>query len=295
MNDPVTRAVTALYDRYTHEGMDRRAFMAELARIAGGAAAASAMLGAVAAQAGCAPVVPADDSRLQSETLTWEVRQGRQLSLYRARPESGGDDRPAIVVVHENRGLNDHIRDVARRLALAGYDAYAPDFLTAAGGTPADEDQARTMIGALDMPATIADGAALIRRLAGVNNRRKVGAVGFCWGGAMVHRLALAAGPALAAAVPFYGPAPDPADAAQLQVPLLVILAGRDERVNRTAIPFVQAAEAAGKDVRAITYPDVDHAFHNDTPHARYNQAAPQQAWAETLAFFSRHHRGGAT
>lgn len=289
MTDPVTRAVIALYERFTHEGMDRRAFMAELVRVTGSAVAASAMLGTVAAQAGCAPVVPTDDTRLRTETITWEVRQGRQLSLYSAMPERGGGDRPAVVVVHENRGLNDHIRDVARRVALAGYAAYAPDFLTAAGGTPADEDRARDMIGALDMPATVADGAALIRRLAGVNDGRKVGAVGFCWGGAMVHRLALAAGPALAAGVPFYGPAPDPAEAARLQTPLLVILAGRDERVNRTALPYVEAARAAGKDVRAVTYPDVDHAFHNDTSQARYNQAAAQQAWAETLAFFRRH------
>ncbi len=291
MSDRVTRAVIALYDRFTHEGMDRRAFMAELVRITGGAAAASAMLGAVAAQAGCAPVVPTDDSRLRTETVTWEVRQGRPLSIYSARPARGGDDLPAIMVVHENRGLNDHIRDVTRRAALAGYAAYAPDFLTAAGGTPADEDRARDMIGALDMPAAVADGAALIRRLAGPNNRRKVGAVGFCWGGAMVHRLALAAGPALAAGVPFYGPAPEPAEAARLQTPLLVILAGRDERVNRTALPYVEAARAAGKNVRAITYPDVDHAFHNDTSQARYNQAAAQQAWAETLAFFRQHLR----
>ncbi|MDB5668427.1 MAG: carboxymethylenebutenolidase [Alphaproteobacteria bacterium] len=289
MSDPITRTVVALYDRFTHEGMDRRAFMAELVRITGSAVAASAMLGAVAAQAGCAPVVPADDSRLRTETVIWDVRQGRQLSLYSAMPERGGEDRPAVVVIHENRGLNEHIRDVARRVALAGYAAYAPDFLTTAGGTPADEDRARDMIGALDMPATVADGAALIRRLAGVSNRRKVGAVGFCWGGAMVHRLALAAGPALAAGVPFYGPAPQPAEATRLQTPLLVILAGRDQRVNGTALPYVQAAQAAGKPVRAITYPDVDHAFHNDTSQARYNQAAAQQAWAETLAFFRQH------
>ncbi|MFN3727804.1 MAG: dienelactone hydrolase family protein [Allosphingosinicella sp.] len=289
MTDPVTRAVIALYDRFTHEGMDRRAFMAELVRVTGSAVAASAMLGTVAAQAGCAPVVPTDDTRLRTETITWEVRQGRQLSLYSAMPERGGGDRPAVVVVHENRGLNDHIRDVARRVALAGYAAYAPDFLTPAGGTPADEDRARDMIGALDMPATVADGAALIRRLAGINDGRKVGAVGFCWGGAMVHRLALAAGPALAGGVSFYGPAPEPSEAARLQTPLLVVLAGRDERVNRTALPYVEAARAAGKDVRAVTYPDVDHAFHNDTSQARYNQSAAQQAWAETLGFFRRH------
>jgi carboxymethylenebutenolidase len=117
------------------------------------------------------------------------------------------------------------------------------------------------------------------------------GVLGFCWGGAMVHRLALAAGDSLAAGVSFYGPAPDPAEAAELQSPLLVILAGRDERVNRSAAPYVAAAQAANKPVRAITYPDVDHAFHNDTSAARYNAAAANQAWNETLSFFRRHLR----
>ena len=120
---------------------------------------------------------------------------------------------------------------------------------------------------------------------------RKVGIVGFCWGGGMVNRLAVASGPSLSAAVPFYGPAPDPALAAQVQTPLLAILAGRDERVNNTARPWVAALKAAGKEATEILYPDVDHAFHNDTSAARYNQAAAQQAWAATLAFFGRHLR----
>ena len=288
--DRVLREAITLYDRFTHEGMDRRAFMAELTRIAGGAAAASLLLGGIAAQAACAPVVAPDAAGISTATTTREVRPGRQLTTYSATPQRGGDRAPAVVVVHENRGLNDHIRDVARRLAVAGFAAYAPDFLTSAGGTPADEDRARTMIGAIDMPGAIADGAALIGQL-GNRGRRKVGAVGFCWGGAMVHRLALAAGRQLSAAVPFYGPAPDPAEAARLEVPLLVILAGLDQRVNGTALPYVAAAEAAHKPVRAITYPGVDHAFHNDTSAARYNQAAAMQAWAETLAFFRAHLR----
>jgi carboxymethylenebutenolidase len=289
-DDRTTRAAIALYDRFTHEGMDRRTFMAELTRIAGGAAAASTLLAGIAAQAACAPAVPADAAGLTTDTRSLTVRPGRQLAYYVAAQAGREDRSPAVVVVHENRGLNEHIRDVARRFATAGYAAYAPDFLTVAGGTPADEDRARTMIGELDMPATVADGAALIAEL-GRGGRRKVGVIGFCWGGAMVHRLALASGPRLAAGVSFYGPAPDPAEAVRLQVPLLVILADRDERVNRTALPYFAAAEAAGKPVRAITYPDVDHAFHNDTSAARYNPAAAQQAWSETLAFFGRHLR----
>ena len=290
MDERVRRAAIALYDRFTHEGMDRRAFMAELSRIAGGAAGASLLLGGMAAQAGCAPLVPPDAAGIAAATRTQEVRPGRQLGLYAAAPAGREDASPAVVVVHENRGLNDHIRDVARRLAVAGFAAFAPDFLSSAGGTPADEDRARTLIGQLELPATVADGTALIQALRR-GGRRKVGVIGFCWGGAMVHRLALAAGRDLDAGVSFYGPAPEPAEAARLETPLLVILAGRDERVNRTALPFVAAAEAAGKPVRAINYPDVDHAFHNDTSAERYDRAAAEQAWAETLAFFHRHLR----
>lgn len=288
----VTRAAIALHDRFTHGTMDRRAFMAEMTRIAGSAAAAGTLLASIGATAACAPMVATGDQRLATETVTWEVRPGRSLNLYAAAPAGGPARRPAVVVVHENRGLNDHIRDVARRLAVAGYAAYAPDFLTSAGGTPADEDQARTMIGALDMAATVADGAGLVARLAA---DRRVGTVGFCWGGAMVHRLALAAGQRLSAGVSFYGPAPAPAEAARVETPLLVILAARDARVNATAMPFVAAAQEAGKPVRAITYPDVDHAFHNDTSSARYNRMAAEQAWAETLGFFETHLRVAAT
>jgi carboxymethylenebutenolidase len=197
-----------------------------------------------------------------------------------------------VFVIHENRGLNDHIRDVTRRLAIAGYSAVAPDFLSLAGGTPADEDRAREMIGQLDMAQTVADGAAMIRYLASpASGARKVGAIGFCWGGGMVNRLAVAAGPSLSAAVPFYGPAPDAAEAVRVETPVLIILAGRDERVNRTALPWAQALQAAGKDAQAITYPDVDHAFHNDTSAMRYNREAAEQAWMATLEFLGRHLR----
>jgi carboxymethylenebutenolidase len=285
----IREAVIALYDRFTHERMDRRVFMAELTRIAGGAAAASLALSSVAAGA-AEPVVPPDDPRIRTQPFEWEVAPDRVYTGYNAAPAGGAANLPVVLVIHENRGLNDHIRDVTRRVALAGYSGVAPDFLSSAGGTPADEDQARTMIGALDMAQTVADGAAMIRWLASSEGAsRKVGAVGFCWGGGMVNRLAVAAGSALGAAVPFYGPAPDPAEAARVQSPMLIILAGRDDRVNATAGPWTEALRAAGKDATAITYPDVDHAFHNDTSAMRYNREAAEQAWAATLAFFARH------
>jgi carboxymethylenebutenolidase len=287
MSGEVERAAIALYDRFTHEGLDRRTFMAELSRICGGAAAAAAMLSSVAACGQAAPQMAPADPRLRAEELDWEVRPGRHLKIYHARPARANPRGPAVIVIHENRGLNDHIRDIARRLALAGYDAYAPDLLTPAGGTPANEDQARTMIGQLDMAATSGDGAALIHRFASA--RRKVGIVGFCWGGGMVDRLAIAAGGDLAAGVSFYGPAPDPAEAPHVQAAMLILLAGLDDRVNATALPWVAALRAAGKSVETTTYPGVNHAFNNDTSAARYNREAATQAWAATLDFFHRH------
>jgi carboxymethylenebutenolidase len=290
MTGPIERAAIALHDRFTHEGLDRRAFLAELTRIAGGAAAATALLSGIACQAAVAPQVAPDDARLSVREIEWEARPGRHYRGYNAAPREG-TGLPVVFVVHENRGLNDHIRDVARRAALAGYSAVAPDWLSPAGGTPAgDEDRARTMIGALDMAETVADGAAMIRwNASAAGGGRKVGIVGFCWGGGLVNRLAVASGDALKAAVPFYGPAPDPAEAARVEAAMLIVLAGLDNRVNATARPWAEALRAAGKDVAVHEFPDVDHAFHNDTSAARYNQAAAEAAWAETLAFFRRH------
>jgi len=195
--------------------------------------------------------------------------------------------------MREMRALKYHIRHLARRAARAGSRALAPDFRAPSGATPPDEARPRAMIGALALTASVADAVATARWLksrAG-GGHTKVGAVGFCWGGGMVNRLAVAAGDALDAGVPFYGPAPNPALAAQVRAPLLVILAGLDQRVNATALPWVAALRAAGKDVEAITYPGVDHAFHNDTSAARYNEAAARQAWSATLGFFGRHLR----
>ncbi len=293
MAEDVQRAAIALYDRFTHEGMDRRDFMARLTRIAGSAAAAGALLADVACRAETQPQVAADDNRLATQEMEWEPRPGRRYKGYSAAPavvnRRGG--LPVILVIHENRGLNDHIRDVARRCALAGYQALAPDWLSPAGGTPAgDEDRARTMIGQLDMAETVADGVATIGWLGSSQGaRRKVGVVGFCWGGALVDRLAVGAGTALSAAVSYYGPAPAPAEAARVRAPILFHLAGLDNRVNTTAKPFAEAVTAAGGNATVIEHPGVDHAFNNDTSAARYNREAATQAWTQTLDFFRRH------
>jgi carboxymethylenebutenolidase len=280
-------AAIALYDRFTHEGMDRRLFMAELTKIAGGAAAASALLGAIAANPAAAAIVPEGDPRLQTRTINWELIPGRKMNGYGAAPATARADLPVVIVIHENRGLTEHIRDVARRVALAGFSAVAPDFLSPVGGTPADENQAREMIGKLDLAAAVADGRAFIDWLSSpAGGSRKVGAVGFCWGGGMVHRLAVAAGANLRAGVPFYGPAPAPAEADKVQAAMLIHLAEKDERVNGTALPWAEALKAAGKNVTNIVHPGVNHAFHNDTSTERYDKAAAERAWAATIAFF---------
>lgn len=290
MNDKMREAIS-LYDRFTHDGMDRRAFMGELTRIAGGAAAAGALLTSVAAQATAAPLVPPDDARLRIGEIRYEPRPGRAYTAYNAAPANAdGEALPVVFVIHENRGLNDHIRDVARRCAMAGFSAVAPDFLSPAGGTPADEDRARAMIGELEMAETVADGAAMVRWLASrEGGGRKVGVVGFCWGGAMVHRIAVAAGDALSAGVSFYGPAPNPTEARHVEAPLLIHLAENDERVNRSALPWVLALRQAGKEVRAINYHGAEHAFHNDTSQARYDRDHAERAWSETIDFFRGH------
>ena len=295
MAQDVQRAAIELYDRFTHEGMDRRDFMAKLTRIAGSAAAASALLADVACRAETEPQVAAGDRRLRIRDMVWEPRPGRRYRGYSAEPAvtDGRGPLPIILVIHENRGLNDHIRDVARRFALSGFSALAPDWLSPAGGTPAgDEDRARTMIGQLDMAETVADGAATISWLGTVRRaRRKVGIVGFCWGGGLVDRLAIASGGALSAAVSYYGPAPAPAEAPRVRAPILFHLAGLDNRVNATARPFAAAITAAHGSATVIEHPNVDHAFNTDTSVARYNRETATLAWGQTLDFFRRHLR----
>jgi carboxymethylenebutenolidase len=292
MSEDVRRQAIVLHDHFTHEGLDRRDFMAKLTRLAGSAAAASALLADVACNAETQPQVAPDDNRLVTGDFEWEPRPGRRYRGYRASLAAVRRRVSAslILVIHENRGLNDHIRDVTRRFALAGFPALAPDWLSPSGGTPAnDEDRARAMIGQLDMAATVADGAATIARESAAH--RKIGIVGFCWGGGLVDRLAIAAGANLSAAVSYYGPAPDPAEAPRVRAPMLFHLAGLDNRVNGTARPFAAAITAAHGSATVIEHPNVDHAFNNDTSAARYNREAATQAWQRTLAFFRQHLR----
>ena len=283
MTDDIRQQAIILYDRFTHEGMERRTFMARMVALAGSVAAAEALIAAIAADPAAAAIVPADDKRLTTRTQT--LAGGYKAYVAEPRTRSL---KPTVMVIHENRGLNDHIRDVARRVALGGFRAVAPDFLSLQGGTPANEDQARDMIGKLDLAKTVGDGVAILGELAKSSRGGKVGAVGFCWGGGFVNRLAVAAGDSLDAGVPYYGPAPDPSEAAKVQAPLLIHHAGTDERVARTLFPWVTALRAAGKGVIFQVYDGAHHAFNNDTSAERYNKAAADLAWERTLRFFRR-------
>lgn len=273
-----------LYDRFTHEGMERRTFMAEMVRLAGSVAAAELLIAGIAASPAAAAQVPEDDPRLTTRTQT--LAGGYKAYVAEPRTRSL---KTTVLVIHENRGLNEHIRDVARRVALAGYRAVAPDMLSPGGGTPANEDSARDMIGKLDMAKSIADAVGIVDELAKSSRGGKVGAVGFCWGGGFVNRLAVAAGGKLAAAVPYYGPAPDPSEAPKVQAAMEFHNAGLDDRVNATSFPWITALRNAGKTVKFFLYDGVNHAFNNDTSAERYDKAAADLAWKRTLAFFKQH------
>lgn len=272
--------------------MDRRAFMAELTRIAGSTAAAATLLAGIAASPVAAAISSPTDARLVTRRESWTLPGGRKMSGYAATLRSGKGPRPAVMVVHENRGLTRHIEDVTRRIALAGYYAVAVDFLSPLGGTPADENAARDLIGKLDLGQATTDGIATLARL---KRRRggngKVGAIGFCWGGAMVNRLAVGGGANLDAGVPYYGTAPAPAEAASVRAPMLIHLASLDARVNATALPWGAALQAAGKTVTVVNHQGVNHAFNNDTSAERYDKVAADRAWGQTLAFFDTHLR----
>jgi carboxymethylenebutenolidase len=285
MTDLRERAI-ALYDAFTHEHRDRRAFMREMVALTGSAVAAEALVAAIAASPAAAQQVKPDDPRLRTETATG-VEAGKPAAAYVAVPrDAGGRTLGTVLVIHENRGLTEHIRDVTRRLALAGFRAIAPDFLAPQGGTPVDEDRAREMIASTDMDLALRQAqAALASAAEQRDGSGKVGAVGFCWGGAFVNRLAVAAGPALSAGVAYYGPAPSPSEASRVQAALMLHYAGKDQRVNATGLPWAEALKAAGKPVDAYVYPDVDHAFNNDTSVERYNAAAAKLAWDRTTQF----------
>ncbi|GAA3892064.1 dienelactone hydrolase family protein [Sphingomonas limnosediminicola] len=283
MDDRTRQQAINLYDCFTHDGMERRTFMAEMVKIAGSVAAAELLISGIAASPAAAAITSPDDPHLT--TRTQDLPGG--YKAYVAEPHTRSL-KATVLVIHENRGLNDHIRDVARRVALAGYRAVAPDMLSLSGGTPSNEETARDAIGKLDLGKSVNDAVAIVAELKKSSRGGKIGAVGFCWGGGFVNRLAVAAGSELNVAVPYYGPAPDASEAPKVQSAMVIHDAGLDERVNSTSFPWVNALRAAGKRVRFFLYDGVNHAFNNDTSAERYNKEAADLAWTRTLAAFKR-------
>ena len=273
-----------LFDRYTHGGMNRRDFLDRLATLAGSAAAASALLPVLENNYAHAGLVPEDDPAIVAEAA--EIAPG--IKGYLVRPKAEGTY-PAVLVIHENRGLNPHIKDVTRRLAKEGFIAFGGDYLTRQGGTPADEDKAREMIGKLTPEETLTfsqQALAALAKLPGSNGN--VGAIGFCWGGGAVNALAVSGDPMLKAGVSYYGMQAKASDVPKIQAPLMLHYASLDERINAGIKDFEDALKANGKAYALHMYEGVNHAFNNDTNAARYDKAAAELAWSRTVAFLKK-------
>jgi carboxymethylenebutenolidase len=284
--------IIKLYDEYTHERLDRRVFMDQLAKLAGGTTAAAALVPLLKANYASAALVPEGDARLTIEEVTFPGAGG-DVRGYLARPADASGPLPGVVVIHENRGLNPHTEDVARRVALEGFVALAPDFLSPAGGTPEDEDQAREMISGLDAAQTLENALAAVSFVADNEaSNGNVGVVGFCWGGALTNAVAVSAPEQLGAAVAFYGRQPAAEEVASIQAPVMLHYAGLDERINAGIPAYEEALKANDVDHTIHMYDGVNHAFHNDTSEARYDQTAAELAWQRTIDFFKQHLAG---
>jgi carboxymethylenebutenolidase len=276
-----------LYDLYTHGGMNRRSFLDRLAALAGSSAAASALLPVLQNNYALAQTVPESDPRIVAETV--DIPGVTGLKGYLVRPKAGGERLPAVIVIHENRGLNPHIRDVTRRMATEGFLALGLDYLSPMGGTPADEEKGREMIGQLKQPDVIASGKAAVAYLKGhPNGNGKVGAVGFCWGGGAVNNLAVNE-PDLNAGVAYYGSQPKAEDVPKIRAALMLHYASLDERINAGIPAYEAALKGAGKPHEIHMYEGANHAFNNDTNAARYDKTAADQAWSRTVAFLKKH------
>jgi carboxymethylenebutenolidase len=283
----MNQTIIDLYDRYTHGQINRRSFLDRLAVLAGGSAAATALLPLLKNNYALAETVPENDSRIKTETGTVA-----DINAYVAKPAQGnaggGDKFPTVIVIHENRGLNPHIKDVTRRLAIEGFLAVGVDMLTPLGGTPADEEKAREMFSQVnpdDVTRQLTAVVAAVR--ARPDSNGKVGAVGFCWGGGAVNNLAVA-DPTLNAGVAYYGKQPDAAKVAAIKAPLLLHYGGLDTNINPGIPAYEEALKAGGKDYQIYIYEGANHAFNNDTNAARYNKDAADLAWGRTIAFFKK-------
>ena len=279
-----------LFDKYVHGAIDRRGFLVGAARFAAGGMTAAMLLDELSPKFAEAQQVPPDDKRLATDFLEYDSPHGSgKMKGYLARPANAkGKKLPGILVIHENRGLNPHIEDIARRLALDGFMAFAPDALTPLGGYPGDEDKARELFSKLDQAKAREDfvtAASVLRKRYDCTG--KIGAVGFCYGGGIVNFLATRT-PELKAGVPFYGDQPPAAEVAKIHAPLLIHYAENDERINAGWPAYEAALKENKKKYEVFIYPGTQHGFNNDTT-PRYDAAAAKLAWSRTVEFFKKH------
>lgn len=288
------KPILDLYDEYTHAPLPRRVFLERLTRLAGSAAAAAAILPLLEVRSVSASIVAPDDPRVVAERIVFAGVAG-DVKGYLVRPKTTTKKPPklgAVIVIHENRGLTPHIEDVTRRVALEGFLALGVDMLSPVGGTPANEDAARELFTKLDPQQTVGNLVAAIGFLEKhPSSNRKVGAVGFCWGGGMVNDLAVNAR-GLDAGVAYYGRQPKAEDVPRIVAPLMLHYASLDTRINEGIPAFEAALKSAKKAYTLHMYEGVNHAFNNDSSAARYNKEAADLAWSRTIAFFMGHLRG---
>jgi len=274
--------VRELYEEFVRGGMDRRRFLGKLAVLAGGTAASAALLPALESGRAVPQVVPENDFRLETGYINYPGGSG-EVRAYSARPK-GGAKLAGVVVIHENRGLNPHTEDIARRAALEGFMAIAPDALSPLGGTPANPDEARPLFQKLDRQENIKNFVAAVGYLkTHPQTTGKVGVMGFCWGGGVTNQVAVNA-PDLAAAVPFYGSQPAAEDVPKIKAAMLIHYAGDDQRINAGIPAFEEALKKAGIDYKIHMYDGAGHGFMNDTG-SRYHKEAAALAWQRTVAF----------
>ncbi len=281
-----------LFDAYVHGDLDRRGFLDRAGKFAVGGMTAAGLLAALSPNFAAAQVVPKDDPRLATEVVDVPSPSGYgSLKAYVAKPAGATGKLPSVLVIHENRGLNPHIEDITRRIALDGYLAMAPDALAPLGGYPGDEDKARALFATLDQSKTRQDMLASAKALMGrADSTGRVGVVGFCYGGGVAHMLSTQL-PDLAAAVPYYGNHPPAEDAAKVKAPLQIHFAAMDDRINNAWPAYEAALKAAGVRYEAHRYPGTQHGFNNDTT-PRFDAAAAELSWGRTMAFFKEHVKG---
>ena len=297
--EPTTQTVPAeaieAYNQYIHGHIDRRSFMTRINAIAATSVAATAMIEALTPNYAAAQQVSATDPRIKTERVTVPSPNGNgSIKGLLARPASAGTNKlPSILVVHENRGLNPHIEDVARRLAVENFMAFAPDGLTSVGGYPGNDDEGGQLFGKVDRAKMAEDlYASAVWLKSRPDSTGKLGVTGFCFGGGIANALAVRMGADLAAAAPFYGGAPMTADVPKIKAAVLVHHGGEDARLVAAWPEYENALKAAGVKYEGHIYPGAVHGFNNDATPARYNKAAADAAWKRTIEWFNMYVRG---